>query len=102
IGGNPLRQSRFGPPFVVNVIKYGSLRQLPARETLAQLLGQTRAALNKRRQRRLGDLINHYPGKRGEFAFERLTGEQSDLPEIVSWRQSDSLNLAAICLHRAD
>jgi hypothetical protein len=84
------------------MIKYGSIRKLPARETFAQFLGQSGAALNERRQRRLGNLINHDPGKRGQFAFERLTREQSSLPEIISRRQSDSLNLAPICLHRTD
>jgi hypothetical protein len=55
-------------------------------------------ALEERGERRLGYLVNHDPGERGEFAIHRLTGEQSELAEIISRRQSDNLNLATILL----
>ena len=51
------------------VIKYAAIRQLPARENFAQFLGQTRTGLDKRGKRRLGNLINHDPSKRGELAI---------------------------------
>ena len=55
-------------------------------------------SLEERGERILGYLVNHDPGERGEFAIQRLTGQQSDLAEIISRRQSDDLDLAAIFL----
>jgi hypothetical protein len=81
------------------VVEHSAIRQLPARQAFAQLLGRAGTGLEERGERRLGYLVNHDPGERGEFAVQWLTGEQSDLGEIVSRRQSDNLNLAAIFLH---
>src|SRR3984957_10260287 len=98
IGRDAVRQSLFVLLLVAVVVEYRATRELPAREVFAQLLGQVGASLEQRGERVLGYLVNHDPGERGEFAIHRLTGEQSDLAEIISRRQSGDLDLAAIFL----
>ena len=78
IGRDPVRQSLFVLIPLVEAVKYGAIRQLPARQTLAQFSGNARTGLEERGKRILGYLINHCPRERGEFAIQRLTGEQSE------------------------
>src|SRR5450631_580797 len=82
------------------VVEYGAMGQPPARQAFAQLLGNARTRLEKRRERILGYLISHGPSERNEFAVQWLTGEQPELAEIISRRQSHDLDLAAILFHR--
>src|SRR5216684_6448586 len=98
IGRNPVRQPLFVLLLVVTVVEHGAIRQLPARQAFAQLLGHGGASLEERQERLLGYLINHGSRERSEFAIHRLAREQSNLPEIISRRQSNDLDLLAIFL----
>lgn len=78
------------------VVEYRATRELSAREVFAQFLGQAGASFEERGERVLGYFVNYDSGERAEFAIHRFIGEQTDLPEIISRRQSDDLDLAAI------
>src|ERR1700730_10486577 len=87
---------------LIKAMKHGAIRQLPARQAFAQFLGDAWTGLEERGERILGYFINHGTGERGEFAIQRLTGEQPEFTEIISRRQSDDLDLAAVFLDRPD
>src|ERR1700728_2351614 len=83
----------------VTMVEHGAMRQLPACEAFAELLGHGRTCLEEGSERILGNLVNHDPSERSKVALQRLTGKQSDLAEIISRCQSGDLNLAAVLLN---
>src|ERR1700730_4246597 len=87
---------------LIKAMKHGAIRQLPAGQAFAQFLGNAWTRLQERGERILGYLVNHGTGERGEFAIQRLTGQQAEFTEIVSRRQSGDLDLAAVFLDRSD
>src|SRR5258708_26773792 len=97
MGRDPLRQSVL-VLFLVAIVEHAAIREPPARQAFAQLFGHVGASLEERGQRILGYLIDRDSGERGELAIQRLTGEQSQLAEIISPRQAPDFELAAIFL----
>src|ERR1700730_9824175 len=102
IGCDPVRQSLLVLLILVMMVEHGAIRQLPACQAFAQFLGNAWTGLEERGERILGYLVNDGPGKCGEFAIHCLTGEQSEFAKIISRRQPNDLDLAAVLLHRPD